>query len=170
MINIPSQHKIENQIRSAQKLSTNQPQSQSQQVENKENQNCPQLQKLQVVAIFNTKNASGKKIRVSKIVKTAPANSTVIANCPFQKPTYHFLVEEKMQLLILDILVEVAAIGSEKKKQAIGDPNLVINLTQQQGQNVQVVMQPGFTSIKKEKIDTKNLGKYSNFFLMGIVR
>ena len=69
----------------------------------------------------------------------------------------------------LDILAKVAAIDSEKNKQAIGGPNLVINLAQQQGQNALVARQPGFTSTGK-KIDAKNLGKYFNFFLMGIVR
>ena len=98
MINIPSQHKIGNQIRSVQKLSVNQPQLQSQQVGNKENQNCPQPQKLQVVPTSNTENASGKKIRVLKIVKATPTNSAVIANHLFQKPACHSLVWKRNAL------------------------------------------------------------------------
>ena len=91
MINVPFHKKIESQIRNVQQVTCNQVRTQCAQIENKENKNGPQPQKLQVVATSNTENTSGKKITVLKVVKNPSTNSAVLGNCPFKKPACHTL-------------------------------------------------------------------------------
>ena len=117
----------------------------------------PQL--LKVVATSAGVNAAGQPVKVLKVVKSIPkpsSNAEQFVNN--LENTYAKDNSNTEPQSPLDVLAKVAIINMEKKEQAIGDPNLVTNLQQREGQNAMVAMQPGFTATEKEKIQAKNLG------------